>query len=344
MAREANKPARNGKEPVFIIRPASRRLGLDYLHIALLALVIILIVLAFALSTFKQGIIVNNCAACSSNELHNSTQALGAAERYIAAYSTVNTSLALVPYYSLVNQSTVSYIPQSKEWLVVVPYMDPLLNGKVFNMSLLLYDSNLSLAGSFLQAIKPKITTRNNVVSLGTINLYNEVACKTSKPIPVYVVTDPYAPGAFDAIDSAINSSNNFKGSVNVSYFFVFTVYSINHYGGFGLNQTQNLGRYMECASRQQRFPQFMSNLSIAFNGNPLSNQTLYQVVEGSGLNTTGFGACMDNVSGYLNTQAEFARLYNITSTPDIIVNCRYQTLPQTLGYAINYSLSQIKG
>ena len=45
----------NSKEPVFIIRPASKHLGLDYLHILLIALVIILIVLAFALSTFQRA-------------------------------------------------------------------------------------------------------------------------------------------------------------------------------------------------------------------------------------------------------------------------------------------------
>src|SRR5271168_1470309 len=141
----SSKSKITSKEPVFIVKPAFKNFGLDYLHIILIALVIVLVVLAFALSTFKQGVVVTNCqygnnvsGSCNTT-MHNSSQALGAAERDLASYSKINTSLSLIPYYSLVNRSEVSYLPQSKKWLVIVPYIDPLANNTIFNISLLLY-------------------------------------------------------------------------------------------------------------------------------------------------------------------------------------------------------------
>ncbi len=341
----------SGKEPVFIIRPAMKNYGLDYLHITLLALVIVLIVLAFALSMFKQGIVVKNCqygvnatGACNET-VHNSTQALASAERYLAAYSNINTSLSLIPYFALVNRSDVSYLPQSRKWLVVVPYVDPLAENTVFNISLLLYDSNLSLSNSFLQTLSPSVPTNNSVVALGVVNIHGEAACKTSTPIPVYVVTDPYAPGMLNALNAAINTSNSYGNSINTTYFFIFGGYSIQYYNSFGVAHTQQLGRYLSCASMQQgRFSQFISNLSIAYNGKPMENQTLYQIVQGSGLNISEFNGCMQNVTTALNLQADFANLYHIVSTPTIIVNCRYSTIPQTMRYAINYSIENLNG
>ena len=54
------------KEPVFIIRPAMKNYGLDYLHISLIVLVIILVGLALALSFFKQGTCCRTAATASS--------------------------------------------------------------------------------------------------------------------------------------------------------------------------------------------------------------------------------------------------------------------------------------
>jgi hypothetical protein len=341
----------SSKEPVFIIKPAFKNYGLDYLHISLLALVIILVALAFALSTFKQGVVLTNCqygsdanGTCNTT-IHNSTQALAAAEKVIAAYSNVNTTLSLIPYFSLINQSKVSYLVQTKQWLVVVPYIYPYDTSKAYNISLLLYDSNLTLVNSFIQTLRPATPTNNSVVALGTVSIYGQAACKTATPIPVYVVADPYAPGVLNTLNTSIKVAKQYGNKINVSYFFIFSGYSIQNYGGFGVNQTQQLGRYMECASKQQgRFPQFMSNLSIAYTGKPLANNTLYDVELGSGLNTSEFGTCMQNVTRTLNIQAEFATLYHIISTPTIIVNCRYSTIPQSMNYAINYSLMNLNG
>ena len=341
----------NSKEPVFIIKPVSKNLGLDYLHIMLIVLVIILIVLAFALSTFKQGIVITNCqygsnanATCNST-VHNSTEALAAAERDLAAYSNVNTSLALIPYFALVNQSKISYLVQGREWLVIIPYKDPLLQGTIFNISLLLYDSNLSLATPFLQTLKPGIPTNNSVVALGAVAIYQEPICKTSTPIPVYVITDPYSPNLINTLNTTIAASKAYGNKINVTYHIIFSGYSEQYYSSFGIQQTQSLGRYLQCASRQQgRFPQFVSNLSIVYNGRPLPNNTLSDVEQGSGLNATEFGACMDNATTILNIQAQFANLYHTISTPSLIVNCRYSTIPQSLYYGINYSLKNLNG
>jgi hypothetical protein len=344
-----NKRKGSGKEPVFIVKPALKNFGLDYLHITLIALVIILVVLALALSTFKPGTIVKTCSngsACNSTNnstsgtIHTSAQALIAAKNALASYSNLNTSLSLIPYYSLVNQSKVDYLNNSKEWLVIVPYIDPLANGTVFNISLLFYDSNLTLASAYIQTLKPAVTTNNSVVGLGTVQLSGQIACKTSKPVPLYIITDPYSPGMLKTLDAAVNASEKYKGSINASYYFIFSGYSQSFYNGYGELDTQQMGRYLYCASNQRNFPQFVSNLSIAYTGRPLSNLTLYQVSLGSNLNTTMLNVCMQNVTTSLNYQSEFANLYHIVSTPTIIVNCQYTTLPQTLDYAINYSLA----
>ncbi len=339
-----------GKEPVFIVKPVLRNYGLDYLHMTLIVLVVILIVLAFALSTFKQSVVIKNCSYGSTNStcnstVHNSTQVIQAASRYLVAYTYINTSLSLIPYYALINQSKASYLLQSKQWLVVVPYIDPLAKNETFNISILLDDSNLSLAGSFIQTIKPTTKTNNSVVALGTISLYGETACNSTKPIPIYVITDPYAPGALSSLSTAVNESRLYGNSVNVRYYYIFSGYATQYYNSFGINQTQLLGQYMLCASGQPAMLQdFISNLSIAFYGRPLQNQTLYDIMLGSGLNKTEFAGCMQNSTRTLNIQAQFARLYGITSASEVIVNCRYETIPQTMSYAINYSLKNLKG
>ena len=347
MADNKRGKSKMGKEPVFIVRPVHRNFGLDYLHITLLVLVVILVALAFALSTFKSARVVTSCGSGNSsicnatNATHTSAHALAAAETALTSFSNINTSLSLLPYYSLVNQSKVSYLSNQKEWLVTIPYMNPLANDVVSNLSLVLYDSNLSPAASYLQSITPTTATNNSVVGLGTVKLAGEASCKTSSnKIPIYIVTDPYAPGMLYTLHAAVSTNRKYSGSVNTSYYLIFSGYSQNFYNGYGVADTQQMGRYISCASHQKNFPQFVSNLSIAYTGAPLSNLTLYQVSLGSSLNITQLNVCMQNVTTSLNYQSEFANLYHVVSTPEIIVNCKYTTLPQTLNYAINYSLA----
>lgn len=338
---------KTSKEPVFIVKPAFRHYGLDYLHISLIALVIILVGLSFALATFKPGVLLQNCTYGSLNgtcntPIHNSSTALAAAERALASYAYFNTSLSILPYFTLVNQSQVSYLPSSREWLVVMPFLNPAFNYTKFNVSMLLYDSNLTLALSSLQTLKPIYYPNNTVVALGTVSYYGKAPCSLSKPIPVWFVIDPYAPGAIPAMYTGINTSKKYGPAINLTYHVIFTGYASKFYSGYGTAYTQNLGRYITCASKQPRFTQFLSNLSIAYSGNPINNQTLYQIVLGSNLNITPFNTCMQNVTSYINNQALLAKLYNIVSTPQYIVNCRYGAIPQTLNYAINYTLKSL--
>lgn len=336
------------KEPIFIIRPALKNFGLDYLHIALLILVVILVGLALSLATFKQGVIIKNCTygivngTCVKPQ-YNSPQALEAAEKVLASYVTINTSLSLLPYYTLVNQSKVSYLSDQDQWLVVIPYTNPLVNGEIDNVSILLHGSNLTLVNPFIQTIKPPIIRNDTIAAYGSINIYGRTLCTTSRPIPVYLIIDPYAPGSIDSLSTAINASKNYGNSINMSYYIIFTAPAARFYPGYGVDTTQSIGRYLSCTSKQQRFPAFLANLTHIYSGLPLTNLTLYQTAYGSGINTSMLNACMQNVTTSLNFQAALANLYNVVSTPEFISDCKYASIPQTLGYSINYTLKTIK-
>lgn len=341
---------RKGSAPVYIIRPAFKNFGLDYLHISLIALVVILVALAFALSAFKPGVVIQNCAYGAVNGTcvmprHNGTQALAAASRALASYATVNTSLSLLPYYALINRSTAAYLLGQGEWFVTIPSRNPFDN-TLFNFSVLLYDSNLSLAYSYYPAIKPVLYTNDTVVAPGVVGMYGKSLCTTSEPVPVYAITDPYATGAMPALYAALNATERYGTAINMSYYFIFGGSAIRFYGGYGQDTTQLLGRYLSCASKQSAgsFRAFLSNLSIAYMGVPLYNNTLYDVAQGSSLNMSSFGACMTDSVSSLNRQAQLASFYNIIATPEFVLNCKYATIPQTLDAAINYSVNQVKG
>ncbi len=337
----------SGKEPVFIVKPVIKGHGLDYLHITLAVLVIILIGVAFALTFSKPATVVtqscqssNSIAGCGP--AHNQSQVLSAAEHALVYYGNINSSLSLLPYYSLINSSTAYYVPSGKYWLVLIPYLSPFNRAAVLNFSMLIYDSNLSVKSAFVNSLTPINEGGKSVVGLGTVGLDNTAVCNTTRPLPVYLITDPYAPGALPAIRTTINASAKYGDSIDVKYFMVFSSYAIAKYQGYGVQQTQQLGNYMYCASKQQNFRQFISNLSIAYTGQPPSDATLEDVALGSSLNATALNACLSNSSTAIDYQAEFASHYNITSTPQLIVNCKYITIPQTLDYAINYSLARV--
>ena len=332
------------KEPAFIVKPVAKNYGLDYLHITLIALAAVLVLLAFGLAYSKPATLVScTGAAGCGNSTHNSTAVLSAAESYIASYRSLNSSISLIPYYSLPNKSTVSYMPSTKQWLVTMPYVDPLSANSIFNITLIMYDSNLTVRQAYLQTIRPPGISNYSVAGLGAISLSTQAICSTSRPMQVYLFDDPYAPGTLSALRTAINASAIYGNSIKMNYYFVFSGYSASKYIGYGVNATQDIGRYLSCASRQQRFNYFVSNLSIGYTGNPISNLTLYQMALGSGLNTSALNACIDNSSSSLAYQADLYKSYQIINTPQFVVNCKYLTLPETLNYAINYSLETMK-
>ena len=355
MASSKRAGLKGTKEPVFIIRPASKRFGLDNLDIALMALVIIPTAFASALSTFKQGPAIYNCPYGIVNSTnissgtpcmhpkYNKTQVFQAMESMIASYSSTNTSLALLPYYSLVNESSIEYVNGTNEWLAVVPYIDPQAGNRTYYLSMLISGENLTLESAFLSTLKPASYTKNSAVSEGAVSIYGASPATDKPPYPVYLVTDPYASGAFQSIFTAINASSTYGNVINMSYYFVFTPeYALRFYNsGFGVNGTQALGYYLACASKQPDFFGFMKNLSIEYVGTPLSNLTLYQTAVGSGLNmgdmNSCFGPSYSNVTQKLDNQLNLIKYYAVTDTPIFIVNEKYFSLPQTLGNAIGY-------
>ncbi len=345
--RAVGRKAAASASPVFLVKPAIKSLGLDYLHISLIVLVLVLAVFAFSLSSFKQapqqqlqscGYGLNPDGSCIT-PLHSGKEALAAAERLIADYAYTNSSLSLLPYYSLVNESKVSYLNASKEWLVVVPYDDP-LNGEVLNISFILYDSNLSLSEPFLEMVKPLSLHNNTVVHPGVVSIYGRTSCASNSTVPVYLFTDPYAPGAFSSIRTAINASKAYGSKVNMSYFFIFAGNSAQFYNSYGVNSTQAMGRYLMCASRQSEFGAYVSNLSRVFYGSPVSGTTLSQLAAGAGFNMSLFGSCLQDSSSTMDSQASLSKLYGVVSTPEFVVGCKYSTIPQRLDSAINYTIS----
>ncbi|MEM3841484.1 MAG: hypothetical protein QXN59_02220 [Candidatus Micrarchaeaceae archaeon] len=348
MASKKAKAGANNKgteEPVFVVKRATKLGGLDYIHISLIVLVVILIALSFALSVYKENVIIKNCEYGISNSTciqpkYNQTQVIEGAERALAAYSSANGSISIVPYYSLVNQSTAAYIPSTADWLVSFPYIDPLDHNKVFNASMLINGSTLALEGSFLGIPKPSSTTSNMVVAKGAIEIAGKSACNTTEPIPVYSITDPYAYGALNSLRDGINASQKFGNKVNVSYYFIYTDPSIALYGKYGIGRTQALGEYLFCASKQSgHFSNFTSIVQSEFYGTPLLNITLNDTAIEAGMNMTSFDSCLNNSAIALDYQAKLAAYYGVTQTPTYIVNCMYQTLPETLDSAINYSI-----
>ncbi len=335
------------REPVFIVKPALKHGGLDYLHISLIALVVILVALAFTLAYFKPATLLQGCqyglvnGTCAAPQ-YNSTQALGAAERILASYVYINTSLSLLPYYSQTNKANVSFVPSSNMWMVDIPYVDPLANNSVFHITLLLSGKNLTLVRPLIETISPPRRTNNSVVSFGTVQIYGKTFCQTKAPFPVYLVVDPYAPGVFAGLAKAYNLTQAYQKELNLSYYFVFTNYSSKWYAGYGIQQTQLLGEYLYCSAQQNDVFGYADNVSKIYDGRPISNQTLYQTAVGSGLNPGVLKSCIANSTTVLSYQAQLAKFYNIQFTPQFIVDCKYSSIPQTVESAINYTQSQL--
>lgn len=344
---KSNKTKKNDQkksDPVFIIKPVTKNGGLDYLHISLIILVIILISLAFSLSRFNSVKLVNcqygiNNGTCISSTT-NSLQAIRAAEKVMAGYSTINTSLSLLPYYTLPNQYNASYITKLNKWLVYTPYTNPYTKN-VVSMYIIL-NQNLTLNTSLMQTLSPIRVTDNYVVAPGTVSINGKLLSTTNTPISVNLIIDPYASGAISAIRSAVNSSMKYKNSIKMNYDFIFTNAASSKYNGYGVAETQQLASYIFCASKYTNFYNFTTNLSKVFNGNPLTQSQLSNIVNESGMNYKKIINCVATSSKPLYYQSLFAEFYNITSTPTFIVNGKYETISTKLNEAINYSLNTL--
>ncbi len=331
--------------PVFIVKQATKTGGLDYLHIALILLVVILVGLSLSLSRFSaiktvncEYGMVNGTCTTAPQYLSDSGNAIMAAKRIIAGYSASNTSFALLPYYTIPSEYNATYIQNIEKWLVYTPYNDPYTNQTV-SMFLIL-NKNFTLNESLTQTIPPPYITENYVVANGTVKIAGHVLSTTSKPIPVNLVIDPYSKDSISAIKAMINASQLYGNSITPEYDFIFTGAAQSKYASFGTVETQAIAAYLFCASNQTGFPVFVNDLSVAFSGNPVQVSSLDTITNQSGINYTYMKNCVLNSAKPLYYQSLFAQFYNITSTPEFIINGDYETVSTKLDGTIKYALS----
>ena len=346
MKNSKDNTLKDSNGPVFVIRPANKKFGFDNLHISLMALTLILLALAIALAAFRPGPIIQNCAygvvnyTVCATPAHNNSQALDAAESILASFTSLNLPYQILPYYSLVDQANTFYINSSNEWLVTIPYRDPIVNATGM-LSMLLYGNNLTLANAYLPTPRPVNYTNDRTIAYGVVGIHGQTPHVTKPPYPVYLFVDPYDAGAFASLFDAINASQKYGSEINMSYYFLFTPQGADRfYNNDGINVTQELGYYLYCASKQQQFPEFVQNLSTEFSGTPPSNLTLYSIALGAGINIAPLDTCIANAGSALEAQVRLFNLYHPQTVPIFVLNDKYLTLPETLDTAINYTIN----
>lgn len=338
MSKSTNK--NKEKKGYYIVKPINR-FGLDYLHLLLIVLVLVLIAVILVESRYKPAVIIEkqnvtyNQSNISVNISYNSS--IRIAERYLASLTRFSgSSLFFLPFLIDSNAIRSYYIKDAKEWLVIVPYKDPFYNNNTYNATILINATDGSVIDGFTTPVESNIS-ENYAVGNGLIELYNKVSCSNSSSVPVYLITDPYAPGAFNAIEQLINISYKYN-ILKPSYYFIFSRYSASFYKQYGVEETQQLGFYLACAARQQNFSRFVSNIKQVYSGVPLSNSSLSSIAKASGLNITQLDSCLEyNATSLLNGQLLLSQFYNVTFTPVDILECKYETIPLTLNQSIRY-------
>jgi hypothetical protein len=159
----------------------------------------------------------------------------------------------------------------------------------------------------------------------------------------MYWFVDPYSPGSIrelgylTSIESKYNSTQ-----VSPHLEILFTQYSTTVSQSYGVNNTAAIGKYLFCASQQPKFGAFASTLNNSYNNNYMSPGLLAQVASNAGLNTTTLNSCLGSSSTPINNQAVLAQYYNVTSTPLVVTDCQYQSIPQTTSKALCLANSKL--
>ncbi|MGC8662428.1 MAG: DsbA family protein [Candidatus Micrarchaeia archaeon] len=347
--------AKKEKEPQIVIRPIGKLGGLDNIHVALIVLVSILLILVVVISYSKLQVIPNqtNCTiqtpnstsiANASSPIHSVAEVINYTERVIASYNYINTNSSLgvyLPFYSNTLSFNASYMPSSKEWFVSVPVQDPLSNS-TFDASFVIYDSNLTLARAFIQTFSPRRVLNYKAIYLGVLNIPNKFACVQKNPVNIFWFIDPYAPGSIYSLEYIPKLQHEFGNNVNISIKILFGPYTNIFSSKYGATNAELLGKYLLCASQQSNFTNFIINLNAIYSNNYISNQTLYSIAKISRLNMSLLDSCIINSSNLINVQTMLAEYYNITSTPSVVVNCKYLTLPETVSNGVCVSNSTL--
>lgn len=350
----AGKKGKESKTPEVIIRPVSGLGGLDTIHLALLALVIILIGIVVVLSFSKPVVIIRNVSNSTSLNCtyayagacvapsHNASQVKTQVGKILASYINMNNSLSLsLPFYANVSGTSASFLPSSSEWYVVVPMLNP-VGGAPYKTSFLLYDSNLTMVAPFIQTVAPSKILSNEVVSEGVIQVSGRTACATQAPMQLFWFIDPYAPGSVQSLSTFLYLEGRLGSGLNASIKLVYGPYSRLVGSAHGYNNTVALGRYILCASSQSAFSKFVPNLESAYSNSYISPSELNTIANYSGLDLSALNACMASSTSAIAAQGYLASYYNITSTPMAITDCQYLSIPQTSYNATCYANESI--
>ncbi len=343
------------KEPSVVIRPLGSMGGLDNIHLALVVLVVVLVALLLAVARSKPVPIVANYTA--SNSVLNCTYGLAdgkcvlpesnvsqvtlAAERFLASYNYINTSLSLLPYISNVSAMRMAYDPADAQWYVSMPAKNPGSDSS-FTFAMAINDRNTSQVTPLIQTVRPGMQSNDFVASEGVVQIAGQPGCSVSSPLQVYWFMDPYSPGAVSSLSNMTSLQSSLGPRINASVKILYTQYSQSVASQHGLNDTLALGSYLFCASRQSGFGNFLGRVDSAYNGSYISPAQLQPLAGDAGLNMSGMNSCLASAQTLVQRQGLLARYYNITSSPAVVTDCRYLAIPQTELEAIRYANSSV--
>lgn len=343
------KTKKNNNPAEILVKPVGKFGGLDNIHIALIALVVIMAAILIVSNYLEQpvaSITSNTSSACTYGSvngtcvspIHNSAQVKSAFENYLADYESSNTSLSVLPFISNVSQMTVSYITALKEWYVQVPFQEP-GNNSTYYFSAMVSDRNLSDIVPYIETSKPVSSGNNTVVSYGVVRLGSEaVECNSTNATSVYWFVDPYAPGSISSLNNFTQLRSRFGSRVNASIKVLFTQYSQQVANSYGVQNADQLGEYILCASAQSGFSSFEQSLNRIYTGSYISKNELSSIANDSGLNNTQLSACLQNASTTINFQHDLAQHYGVIATPEVVTACKYLSIPQTASYSVCYA------
>ncbi len=340
----------NIKENSVIIRPIGKTGGLDAIHLALIVLVVVLVLLLASMAYTKEIIIKNvnatNCTYGSSNGAcivpkSNASQIKAVFESIIASYATSNSSLSVIPY--LANTSTISeqYLPYSNSWLASITGYNAATN-QSFNFKALINASDNSKFTPFIEVVSPKNLSQNRLVSTGVLKLANKYSCTQQSPVQVFWFLDPYSPGAISSLADATAIEKRFNSSVNVTLKMLYTQASVRVAQQYGIANAQALSGYLFCASLQPRFSKFTEDLNSVYTNSYVSPQTLAAIANQTGLDNASLSSCLANYPQVFERQNLLSSYYNITTSPSVVTNCEYESLPQTAQNAVCYANSSL--
>lgn len=351
---QSKKEKQSVKEPSIVIKPIGRFGGIDSIHIAMLILIVILIGLLLAVTYLKPITVITNSTSfnCTYNvrngqcilPTHNTTEIKQIAESLIAKYADVNSSLSLLPYYSNVNLMNITYSPQNGDWYVDVPVQNPVSN-VTSHFDIIINDTSGD-AVPLLQIAKPAgVLTNNLVVSKGVIQVIGQPSCAVQNPLQIYWFIDPYSPGSISTLPIMTSLQKEYGSKINASIKILFTESSENIDASEGLNNSLALGTYLYCASIQNNaaFASFVKGVNSSYSGSYMSPSLLSAIAGQSQLNLSALNSCINNVPNLVSVQHLLAQYYNISSSPSIVTDCKYLSIPQTESDAIalsNQSLS----